>query len=241
MLYSKNAGYGNWLGPKETNGKVFLVYSSSESNSQILQELWGPDSEGAQRSFTNFTDALAACTSGRGDKIFVSQGYTTAPTLTELATCGTKGVLIEQLGGKLSDAYVTQRATANLPQTGNSNLFTVTAPVRVLDIVGEVTTTIQTQNNSVQLQVSPTVGSVVDLCTSLNITASATGTILGITGTLANAMQSNANGVLVSQAAPVTVPAGNIRLLASAGNTGAIKWVIRYQPLVPGARVVAAS
>lgn len=240
MLYNINSGYGSWFGPKETNGKVFLVYSSSETNAQTLRELWRPDSEGVQRAYTDFTTALAACGTGTGDKIFVSQGYTTAPTLTELATCATKGVLIEQLGGKLSDAYVTQRATANLPQTGSSNLFTVTAPVRVLDIIGEVTTVVQTQANSVQLQVSPTVGSVVDLCTSLNITASATGTILGITGTLANALQSNANGVLPSQAAPVTVPAGSIRLLTSASSTGAVKWVVRYQPLVPGARVVAA-
>lgn len=240
MLYNQNSGYGAWLGPKETNGKVFFVYSSSETNDQALQELWKPDSEGVKRAYTNFTDALAACTAGAGDKILVSQGYTTAPTLVELASCATKGVLIEQIGGHLGDAYVTLKAAATLPQSGNSPLFTVTAPVRILDIIGEVTTTIQTQADSANLAMIPTVGSSVDLCAVLNITASATGTILGITGTLANAMQSNANGVLVSQAAPVTVPAGEIKLVTSASNTGAIKWLIRYQPIAPGARVVAA-
>jgi len=240
MLYNLNSGYGlQFL--KETNGKVFLVYSSSETNAQTLREMFRPDPEGVIRAYTDFTTALAACTAGAGDKIFVSQGYTTAPTLTELATCATKGVLIEQLGGQIAGHFITLRATGVIPQTGASNLFTVTAPVRILDIIGEVTTTVQTQADSLQLQVFPTVGSSVSLCTDLNITALATGTILSITGTLANAMTSNASGVLVSQASPVTVPAGTIKAVSTASNTGNIKWLIRYQPLAPGARVVAAS
>lgn len=240
MLYNPNFNYGKgmFVGPKESNGKVFLVYSSSESNAQALREVFGPDSEGVVRAFTDFTSALDDCTSGRGDKILVSAGYTTAPTLTELETCAVKGVLIEQLGGQLPDgSYLAQRSASNLPQSGNSNLFTVTGPVRLLDFQAEVTQTVQTQNNSLTLAAIPTVGASVNLCTALNITASATGTTLGITGTLANAMQSNANGVLVSQAAAVTVPAGSLNLHASASNTGKIKCLVRYIPLAPGSRI----
>lgn len=240
MLYNKDSGYGAWLGPKETNGKVFMVYSSSEANAQTIQQLWKPDSEGYQRLFTNFTDALAACTSGRGDKILVSQGYTTAPTLTELASAATKGVLIEQVGGKMGDAYVTLKAAANLPQSGNSDIFTVTAPVRILEILGEVTTAIQNQANSVTLAAIPTVGSSVNLATAVSVTNAATGTILGITGTLTDAMQSNANGVLKAQADGVVVPAGKLNIHCGASNTGQLKWLVRYQPLAPGARIVSA-
>jgi len=238
MLYNINSGFGKWFGPKETNGKVFLVYSSSESNAQVLQMLWKPDSEGYQRAFTNFTDALAACTSGRGDKILVSSGYTTAPTLTELESCAVKGVLIEQLGNMLPDGtYLSQRSASSLPQSGNSNLFTVTGPVKILDWHAEVTQLIQNQANSLTLAAIPTVGSSVNLCSALAVGNSATGTVFGITGTLATAMQSNANGVLVSQAAPITVPAGYLNLHASASNTGKIKSVVRYIPLAPGARI----
>lgn len=240
MLYTKDFSYGkgSFLHQKETNGKVFLVYSSSESNAQTLREIWTTDAEGATRAFTDFTTALAACTSGRGDKILVSAGYTTAPTLTELESAASKGVIIEQLGNMLPDGtYLAQRSASNLPQSGNSNLFTVTGPIRLVDFQAEVTQTVQTQANSVTLAAIPTVGSSVNLCTALNITAAATGTTLNITGTLATAMQSNANGVLVSQAAPVTVPAGYLNLHASASNTGKIKCLVRYFPLAPGARV----
>lgn len=241
MLYNINSGYGSFFGAKFVSGKTFVVAASTDGNFQVFQDLYKTDPEGQDRLYSTISAALDACTAGRGDKILLSQGFTTAPSLTELATCATKGVLIEQIGGQLGDAYVTLRPTSGLPQTGSSDLFTVTAPVRILDIYGEVTTTVQTQANSATLAAIPTVGSSVNLCTALNITASATGTLLGITGTLANAMVTNANGVLVSQAAPVTVPAGKINLFCSAANTGGLKWVVRYQPLVPGARVFAAS
>ena len=147
---------------------------------------------------------------------------------------------MEQAGGKLGDAHITFRATGITPQTGTSPIFTVTAPIRVLDIVGEVTTVMQTQANSINLAAIPTVGVSVDICAVLNVTAAAVGTTFGITGTLANAMTSNANGVLVSQAASVMIPAGTINQTASASSTGSIRWIIRYQPLVPGARVFSA-
>jgi len=246
-LYNRDAGYGaasfraqHDIG--RTTGRTFMVADGTtpEANYNLLSDLWKPDPDGNVRLFGSITAALAACTAGRGDRILLSPGFATAPTLTELATCATKGVMMEQAGGRLGDAFVTQRATAVIPQTGASTLFTVTAPVRILDIIGEVTTTVQTQANSVQLQAFPTVGSSVSLCADLNITAFATGTILGITGTLANAMTSNANGVLVSQAAPVTVPAGTVKLVSTASNTGNIKWMVRYQPIIPGARVFSA-
>lgn len=245
MLYTKNGGYGAFLGPKETGGKVFIVYSENESNAQVIRELWEPDSEGKSRSFTNFTDALAACTAGRGDKIFVTQGYTTAPTLTELATANTKQVLIEQIGGKLGNDYVTTKAATTLPATTTGTLFTVTGMVKILDLIGEVTTTVQTQACNAKLQAIPTVGSTQDLCAVANITALVTGTALFLSlndtttpaAFFANALQVTAPAVFVNGQKEFVVPAGTIGFNTSATNTGAVKWVVRYLPLLPGSRV----
>lgn len=246
-LFNVNSGWGaalfrGQIGERGTTGRTFMVADGStpEANYNTLADLYKSYPDGVLGLYGSITAALAACTAGRGDKILLSPGFTTAPTLAELATCATKGVMMEQAGGKLGDSYVTLRATAVAPATTGVSLFTVTAPVRLLDIQGEVTTIMETRVNSAQLQVFPTVGSSVSLCGNIDFSALATGTILGITGTLATAMQSNANGVLVSQAAPVTIPAGAIKLVTTANSTGSIRWQVRYQPLSPGSRIFAA-
>ncbi len=81
------------------------------------------------------------------------------------------------------------RAAAALPQTAAGSLFTVTGGrVLLLAIVGEVTTVIQTQANASKLQSVPTVGSTVDMCTTLDITADEVGCLYGITGIPADAL-----------------------------------------------------
>lgn len=239
MLYNKNSGYGQFLG-KETNGKVFLLASASESNYQTLSELFGYDPEGKARIFNTWATAIAATVAGRGDKIFVSKGFTTAPTLAQLATINTNGVVAEPFGGKMGDHYVTTRASATLPATTATPYFTVTGRVKILDIIGEVTTVVQTQACNTKIIANPTVGSDVDLCAVKDITAAAVGTNFSITGTLANAMVQTASGAFVAQAAPVIVTAGTIDLSTSATNTGATKWTVRWEPIDPGAMVFAA-
>lgn len=133
-----------------------------------------------------------------------------------------------------------KRTTANLPQTAQAALFTVAGgEVLVTQIYGKVTTVIQTQADSIKLISNPTVGTDVDLCAALNISAKAVNTLLSITGVVADAMI----GAGLSQrgmAVPLIVPAGTIDLDATASNTGQIEWTIYYVPLVAGATVVAA-
>ena len=81
------------------------------------------------------------------------------------------------------------RATANLPQTTQSALFTVTGGrILVTSIVGEVTTVIQNQANNTKLVANPTTGTDVDLCAVLSITAKEVGTLFGITGLFSDAL-----------------------------------------------------
>jgi hypothetical protein len=237
-----NVGYGaaQVANAPYTTGKVFLVAGSSDVNFNDIDGLYRPDVDGQERRFATISAALSACVEGRGDVVLLSPNFTTAPTLAELATAHEKGVMMEQAGGKMGDAFVTLRETGTLPATTAAPIFTVTGMVRLLDIVGEVTTAIQNQANNTKLTANPTVGAGVDLCSVASTANDAIGTTYTITGTLATALQKNANGVLVAQAAPVLVPAGSIDLSCAATNTGSVKWMVRYQPVYPGARVFAA-
>jgi hypothetical protein len=133
------------------------------------------------------------------------------------------------------------RATAALPQTTQSALFTVTGGrVLVTNIVGEVTTAIQNQANNTKLVANPTTGTDVDLCAVLNIAADEVGCLYGITGLFSDAMVGANAGATVVPRNPVVVPVGTIDLNCAASNTGSVKWSITYIPLDDGAAVTAA-
>ena len=223
-----------------TSGKVFMVAASTDANYDVLTQLYKVDNEGVVRLYSTITLALAACTVGKGDILLLSKGFTTAPTLAELEIANTKGVIMEQAGGRLGDAFYTGRVAATLPATTATAYFTVTGKIKLLDIVGEVTTVVQTQANNTKLIANPTVGADVDLCAVLDTSADAVGTIYTITGTLANALVATTSGAGVAQAAPTVVAAGTIDLSCAATNSGATKWLVRYQPLEVGARVFSA-
>lgn len=131
------------------------------------------------------------------------------------------------------------RAAANLPQSTAAAIFTITGGrVLINAILGRVTTVIQTQANNAKLISNPTVGSDVDLCAVTDITADAVGTLYGITGTFATALQT-ANALIIP-ALPIVVPIGSIDFSCSASSTGQVEWSIWYMPLDSSARLVAA-
>lgn len=133
------------------------------------------------------------------------------------------------------------RATAALPQTTQSALFTVAGGrVIITSIVGEVTTVIQTQANNTKIVSNPTTGTDVDLCAVLDITADQVGCLYGITGLFSDAMVGANAGATVLPRNPVVVAAGTIDLSCAASNTGSVKWSVTYIPLDNGASVTAA-
>ncbi len=137
--------------------------------------------------------------------------------------------------------FAVDRATAALPQTAQSALFTVSGGrIAVLGIIGEVTTVIQTQANNTKIVSNPTAGTDVDLCAVLNISAKEVGTLFGITGTFGDAMVGANAGATVLPDRPVVVPIGTIDLSCAANNTGAVKWRLLWMPVDDGALVAAA-
>ena len=137
-----------------------------------------------------------------------------------------------------------QRATAALPQTSTSTLFTVSGgKVLITSLIGEVTTVIQTQADNTKLTFDPTdAGATQDLCAVLDITADAVGTMYSITGTPATAMQDSLNFLPSNKvpAQPIVLKPGSILLDCAASNTGSVKWDLTYIPLDNGAAVAAA-
>ena len=240
MFYNKESGYGSKIfhsssGLDGTLGRTFIVCGTTSPNYQALSEIFIPDNEGNIRIFNTFTAALAATTALCGDNIVIDPYFTTAPTLTELATAYTNNVQITYGNVNTDGSMSIFKATSTLPASAYGALFTVTGAVRLVDVVGEVTTAIQAQATTCKITATPTVGSAVDLCSTLDLTGSTVGTLLNITGTLATAMVKNANGVMVAQATPIVVPAGTVGLTTVATSTGSIRWMARYVPLYPGA------
>ena len=137
-----------------------------------------------------------------------------------------------------------QRATAALPQTSTSTLFTVSGgKVLITSLIGEVTTVIQTQADNTKLTFDPTdAGATQDLCAVLDITADAVGTLYSVTGTPGTAMQDALNFLPSNKvpAQPIVLKPGSILLDCAASNTGSVKWELTYIPLDNGASVAAA-
>lgn len=136
-----------------------------------------------------------------------------------------------------------ERPTAALPQTTDGALFRITGgKIRVLSIIGEVTTVIQTQANATKLKHNPSgTGSDVDLCATLDITADAVGTLYSIVGVLATAMKSTTLWAVVP-ADNIPMPGlilgpGDIELDCAASNTGSVKWTLVYEAVDAGANV----
>ena len=138
--------------------------------------------------------------------------------------------------------YRVERGADTLPQTAQAALFTVTGRVKIIDIVGEVTTQIGNASppNNTRLVANPTVGADGDLCANVDIANAAVGTLFTISGTFANAMIATASGALEAQAGGALVTAGTLDLNCGGSETGEVKWTVLYQPVDAGSSMVAA-
>lgn len=241
MVHNQNSGYGQAFMSvlPATTGKTFLLAATADENYEMLQDLFPPDADGDQRLFSTYATAIAGCTTDRGDVIIVSPSFTTAPTLSELALINTANIHVVYQFGEVGSTYIAHRATATLKASGLEDLFTVTGLVKLKSVIAEVTTIVETQACNTKIHTNPTVSTDIDLCANLDITAAAVGSRFVITGTVANAMVNQASGGGISQALPSLVPAGFLSYTTAATNTGALKWLVEYTPLEPGAMMIA--
>lgn len=135
---------------------------------------------------------------------------------------------------------VDKEATA-IAGISTKSLFTVVGGnVEIRGIIGEVTTIVQTQANNTKYIATPTVGTAVDLCAAVDITAHEVGGLLTITGVLATAAVKGNAGAGVMMTTPICVAPGTIGINTAADSTGAYKFSLWYVPLEDGAYVTAA-
>ena len=142
---------------------------------------------------------------------------------------------------KIVKGIVVNRDTALPPQTGNEDIFTIVGGrVLLVQMLGEVTTEIGAVATNLRIRHDPTDGAVGNICADARIDTDAVGTIYGITGTVATALQKSTDA-LVAQAAETILKAGTINIITDdSTGTGSIKWTMLYVPIDDGAYVEVA-
>jgi hypothetical protein len=102
MRYNLNAGYGMAVAARltafQSSGKTFIVQPTTYPNADMITEIFQPDYDGVTRVFSTISTALAACTAGNGDVIFVAPGHTETITAAGGITISQSGVSIIGIG-----------------------------------------------------------------------------------------------------------------------------------------------
>lgn len=131
------------------------------------------------------------------------------------------------------------KAAASLPQTGTQHLFTITGGrVLVRLLFGEVTTIIQSTDPVAKITGTPTVGTAVDIASTVDLSSLEAGGLLMVEGDGSALIKGNAGGsFFVNGAREFVAATGYIDLITGANKTGATKWDLYYIPLDDGASV----
>jgi len=127
-------------------------------------------------------------------------------------------------------------ATANLFQVENG-------PIRIIELIGVVTVTIEAAANSLKLLVDPVEPATdTDLCAAADVTGDAAGTVFSLARYPSDPLIESTNGVIRSGATltagagavgqtPIICPAGMIEVNGTASTAGTVDWYLRYEPL----------
>ena len=147
----------------------------------------------------------------------------------------------------LTTAYANDVGTARrvvrgpdvLPATAQEALFTVTGHVRILALGGEFTTAASATATNGSYVFNPPAGSDVALCAVGALASLAVNATIGITGTIATALQTGL--ARVDMSVPQVVGPGTIDFLTSATNTGVVSHWCVYEPLTADGGVVPTA
>lgn len=214
------------------------------------------DLEAAVYGASGITTYPAAAAAGNGVSIAEVIRYIQATQLGTIANTGGTATV----GGILGDvanvslatrltnlAYQSARTPTakSIASITSANLFTIsTGPVRVLSIVGQITTGIEAAGNLIKLTHTPTGGSAVDLSGTIEANGAAVRKVLALNGVKATALQLSTDEGVVTLAnqsgMPIVLTPGTIALNCAGTTTGAVTWYIEYEPMVPAATVAAA-
>lgn len=125
------------------------------------------------------------------------------------------------------------RGATLLAQSGVRSLYTIVGgSLRIISLQGFVTTAIQAQANATKIQSKATGQTAVDMCATGDINGLAVGQPVGITGVAATGLQFG--WAIIGTTTPWIVVPGTIDLNCAASSTGAIRWMLSWEPIDPG-------
>ena len=139
------------------------------------------------------------------------------------------------------------KATSDASPLTSGDIFSISGLVKVYEIIGVVTTVIQTQATTVQLKLDADTGAGLDInlsAGSADLTAKPAGSLIRWTGDFSDDLQFSADS---AQEAPgfdvsangVIMYAGDITVTYGAASTGKIDWYARYEPIFGGTLVAS--
>lgn len=130
--------------------------------------------------------------------------------------------------------------------TGTTTCFTISGgPVAIKHLGALVTTAIPAGANTLKFTITPTGGAATDLCGATDTAAGALNQLFIVDGVKATALVKTTDAgiaVAANEHQPIILAPGDIKTVFSAGPpaTGAVTLFVEYEPLVPGAKIVAA-
>ena len=139
------------------------------------------------------------------------------------------------------------RAAKSLPQSTTQQLFRVYGGrVLVQALIGEVTTVIEGTDPVLKVSTSALTdasalqGTAYDIASTLDLSSDEVGTMYAVEGDGTALVSGNqVSGTVELTNREWVMKQGQIYITTGASKTGAIKWDLWYQPLDPGAYVVA--
>lgn len=220
-------------------GKTFFLVNASEAAFNALSQKFRNDDDGVVRVYTTWAAVISAVEAdSAADLIVVSPQFTTAPTLAQIDSLNNASVTVVQAGQNLPDgSYLATKSTFSLATLTTITLFKVNGRIDLLDVLGEVVTTLGAATSGVAFQVIPTVGSTTALCATTDVKNLAIGAQMTITGTPANALIATTQGAITKQAAAMRVKAGYVYFTTTQTTTGNVRARVHYKPIDPGAFV----
>ncbi len=222
-----------WASDPDAGGAItFAVISGANS---IVVTALGTNGSTVTDSATTVLGAIGA---NNADNAFAS---------TSVAD-NADGSVLERLEHVQVKTDVILPGVKNVTKTSTSALTTGTlfnwaGSIQILSIIGRVTTVIETAATTCKLGIQADALTIQDMCATLDLNAFAVGTMLGITGTYADAMTGT---TAVPTRAPMTpinatcITSGIIKVTYGAASTGVIVWELLWVPLNAAGTVTAA-
>jgi hypothetical protein len=133
------------------------------------------------------------------------------------------------------------KAAVSVAAATTKSLFTVAGGnCIIIGLIGESTTGQAAGANASKYISTPTVGTAVDLCATVDIVSHELGGLITITGTLATAAVKGNAGAGVMMTNPIIVAPGVIGFNTGGNTAGSYKFSVWYIPAEDGAYIEAA-